>query len=333
MSWIEVEATFANAPDDLSPAIEAYRAHGIENTLQQGDEMLVGCLVDVAGSEAVIAELKTALEAMGATVETRSLPETNWEEAWKQFFHPRRVGERWIVRPTWEEYEAGPADRVIVLDPGQAFGTGDHPTTRMCLVLMEPLDLTGRPVADVGCGSGILAVGACLMGADPVEAVDIDPIAVEVAKENAARNGVEFLALAGDGLSALPASLEGVPQDETPLPSGGEGLGVRGVSNSTLSETATSPSPLPLSPRGERGAEGGKLYDLILSNIISATLVRIAADIAAAVAPGGAWIVSGIIESNWPDVREVATKVGFVLVDERHEDGWVAARFARGTVE
>lgn len=305
MSWIEVEATFPSAPDDLSPAIEAYRAHGIENTLQPSDERLVGCLVDVAGSDAVIADLKRALESMGASVRTSALPETNWEEAWKQFFHPRRVGERWVVRPTWEEYDAAPSDRVIVLDPGQAFGTGDHPTTRMCLELMEPLDLGGRPVADVGCGSGILAVGACLMGADPVEAVDIDPIAVEVAKENAARNGVSFLALAGDGISALPASPEGVPQDETPL---GE-----------LRTDAPQPS--------------GKQYVLVLSNIISATLVRIAADIAAAVAPGGAWIVSGIIEANWKDVRETAEKVGFVLIDERHEDGWVAARFARGTIE
>lgn len=308
MSWIEVEATFPSAQDDLSPAIDLYRAHGIENTLQQGDEMLVGCIVDVAGSDVVVAELKKALEEMGAAVEIRALPETNWEEAWKQFFHPRRVGEHWVVRPTWEEFAAGPADRVIVLDPGQAFGTGDHPTTRMCLELMEPLDLAGRPVADVGCGSGILAVGACMMGADPVEAVDIDPIAVEVAKENAARNGVSFLALAGDGLSAFrgeTASPEGAPQDETPLQ--GQAM--------------------------DPGRPSERLYDLILSNIISATLVRIAADIALAVAPGGAWIVSGIIESNWAEVREVAGKVGFNLVDERHEDGWVAARFVRSTIE
>ena len=305
MSWIEVEATFPSAQSDLSPAIECFRAHGIENTLQQGDEMLVGCIVDVAGSDAVVERLKGALETMGAAVVTRSLPETNWEEAWKQFFHPRRVGQRWVVRPTWEEFDAKPSDRVIVLDPGQAFGTGDHPTTRMCLELMEPLDLHGRPVADVGCGSGILAVGACMMGADPVEAVDIDPIAVEVAKENAARNGVSFLALAGDGLSAFPASPEGAPQDETPL------------------ETLRTDPPRP----------SGKQYDLVLSNIISATLVRIAADIAASVAPGGAWVVSGIIESNWPDVRETAEKVGFTLVAELHEDGWVAARFSRSTVE
>ncbi len=309
MSWIEVEAWFhRGAPNDLSPVIDVFRAHGIENTLQEGDEMLVGCLVDVPGSEAVVVRLTKALEAHGASVETRPLPETDWEEAWKAFFHPRRVGEHWIVRPTWEEAEVGPNDRVIVLDPGQAFGTGDHPTTRMCLELMEPLDLAGRAVADVGCGSGILAVGACLMGADPVEAVDIDPIAVEVAKENAVRNGVAFLALAGDGLSVFNGSLADVPQDETPLED---------------SSTVTRHS----SPVTRHS------YDLILSNIISATLIRIAADIAVAVAPGGAWIVSGIIEANWPEVRETAAKVGFTLADERHEDGWVAARFTRSTVE
>lgn len=307
MSWIEVEAWFHHAPADLSPIIELYRSHGIENTLQTSDEMLIGCLVDVPGSDAVVQSLKKELEEAGARVETRPLPETNWEEAWKQFFHPRRVGERWVVRPTWEAYDAAPDDRVIVLDPGQAFGTGDHPTTRMCLELMEPLDLTGRPVADVGCGSGILAVGACMMGADPVLAVDIDPIAVEVAKENAARNGVSFMAIAGDGVSAIPASPLGVPQDETPLAAGAPTVASVGTAETT--------------------------YDLVLSNIISATLIRIAADIAQAVTPGGAWVVSGIIESNWSDVRETAQKVGFTLVDERHEDGWVAARFTRSTVE
>ena len=311
MSWIEVEAWFPlEGPKDLSPMIDTFRDHGVENTLQPGDDMLVGCLVDVPGSDAVIARLKAALEAQGARVETRPLPEDDWEEAWKQFFHPRRVGERWIVRPTWEGFDAAPNDRVIVLDPGQAFGTGDHPTTRMCLELMEPLDLAGRSVADVGCGSGILAVGACLMGADPVVAVDIDPLAVEVAKENAARNGVAFLALAGDGLSTFDGDLKDVPQDETPLKGQATGDG--------------SPSPRPPSPVP---------YDLILSNIISATLIRIAPEISAAVAPGGAWVVSGIIEGNWPEVRETATKAGFNLVDERHEDGWVAARFGRSTVE
>ena len=309
MSWIEVEATFPQTPEDLSPAIERYRANGIENTLQSSDNRLVGCIVDVEGSAAVVETLRGELEAMGATVVVQSLPETNWEEAWKGFFHPRRVGERWVVRPTWEAYDGGPNDRIIVLDPGQAFGTGDHPTTRMCLELMEPLELDGRRVADVGCGSGILAVGACMMGADPVVAIDIDPIAVEVAKENAARNGVSFLALAGDGLHAVPASPEGVPQDETPLTKEREDRGA---------------NVHPLSPAS---------YALILSNIISATLVRIAPEIAPSVEPGGAWIVSGIIEGNWPEVRETAVKVGFTLADERHEDGWVAARFNRSTIE
>ena len=203
MSWIEVKSSFPSEILDLSPFVDLYVSHGIDNTLEESAS-LTGCLVDVAGSAERLEELRLALLNAGAlNVEIAPLVEENWEEAWKQFFKPRRVGEHFMICPTWEETEILPSDHLIRLDPGQAFGTGDHPTTRNCLVLMERVGLRGKSVADVGCGSGILAIGAVLLGAASVEAVDIDPIAVEVTKANALENKVSFRAIAGIGIASL----------------------------------------------------------------------------------------------------------------------------------
>lgn len=113
-----------------------------------------------------------------------------WKERWKEFWKPARVGERFVVRPSWEPFEPGPRDVVITLDPGQAFGTGTHETTRLVLMELEGRVRGGERVLDVGCGTGILAIGALLLGARDALAVDVDPIAVEVARENAEVNGV-----------------------------------------------------------------------------------------------------------------------------------------------
>lgn len=117
----------------------------------------------------------------------------DWANSWKEHFKPTRVGERLIVAPTWEPFSAEPGDIVIRLDPGMAFGTGTHATTRLCLQALE-LILASGPAAntlDVGCGSGILAIAAALLGSGPVIAIDIDPVAAEVTTENARLNGVE----------------------------------------------------------------------------------------------------------------------------------------------
>ncbi|TAK79259.1 MAG: 50S ribosomal protein L11 methyltransferase [Dehalococcoidia bacterium] len=113
-----------------------------------------------------------------------------WSEAWKRFFGVLHVGGRTVIRPTWEKYRAKPEEIVIDLDPGTAFGTGQHETTRLCLEALEDVVAPGCTVLDVGAGSGILAIAAAKHGARRVRALDLDASTVAVAKENAERNGV-----------------------------------------------------------------------------------------------------------------------------------------------
>jgi ribosomal protein L11 methyltransferase len=119
----------------------------------------------------------------------------DWSTSWKVIFKPLRIGRRLLIVPSWEQVEAGPDDIVLSLDPGMAFGTGGHETTRLCLerleaVLLSRLSAPPASVLDLGTGSGILAMAAARLGAGRVRAVDIDPEAVEVARENIAINGL-----------------------------------------------------------------------------------------------------------------------------------------------
>ena len=113
-----------------------------------------------------------------------------WAEAWKEHFTTFRVGERLVVRPSWEPLAARAEDLVVTLDPGRAFGTGQHETTRLCLRALERYLRPGVAVLDVGTGSGILALAAARLGAERVRALDSDTIAVAVARENVERNGL-----------------------------------------------------------------------------------------------------------------------------------------------
>lgn len=120
----------------------------------------------------------------------RIVAETDWAEAWKQHLTVLHVGRRLVIRPSWLSYVPAPEEVVIELDPGMAFGTGTHPTTQMCLLALEDTVYPGARVLDLGTGSGILAIAAAKLGAGRVLALDTDPQAVTVARENVRRNGV-----------------------------------------------------------------------------------------------------------------------------------------------
>jgi ribosomal protein L11 methyltransferase len=125
-----------------------------------------------------------------------------WEERWKEFHKPVVVGGLW-VGPPWAEQ--APGVRAVVIDPGMAFGTGAHPTTRICLEVLQ--ELPRGALLDVGCGSGVLAIAAALVGYSPVTAIDIEDRAVDATRENAAVNGVELEARQADALTdRLPSA-------------------------------------------------------------------------------------------------------------------------------
>ena len=153
-----------------------------------------------------ILEAKRLLSAAGISteLEARIVAAEDWAEAWKEHFDVERYGKRIVVVPSWRSYDPRPADVVLTLDPGMAFGTGQHETTRMCLEALETAVRPGARVLDVGCGSGILAIAAVKLGAVAVHAIDIDAICVRVTRENAAANGVTIRAAEGSMGGAWP---------------------------------------------------------------------------------------------------------------------------------
>ena len=148
-----------------------------------------------AGREAnaAVALLRGQLRALRGVVRplrARTVSDASWAHAWKRYFHTLRVGRAIVVRPSWRRYAKKRGETVIELDPGMAFGTGQHTTTQLCLEEIERRVTKGMVVLDAGCGSGILGIAAALLGAKRVDALDIDLAAVRATKENAARNGV-----------------------------------------------------------------------------------------------------------------------------------------------
>ena len=138
-------------------------------------------------------ERLTELKEMGldlgeAKVEHEKMHEEDWANTWKQYYKPSKVGEKIVVKPIWEEYEAKDGELVVDLDPGMAFGTGTHETTRMCIQSLEKYVKEDSTVFDVGCGSGILAIAAAKLGAKLAVGVDLDPVAVESSIENVGYN-------------------------------------------------------------------------------------------------------------------------------------------------
>ncbi|MBR4023629.1 MAG: 50S ribosomal protein L11 methyltransferase [Ruminococcus sp.] len=167
----------------------------------QGAEMLISV-------NAMLKEMKAAdTENVFGRLETdfSSIREEDWANNWKQYFKPLKIGNKLLIKPSWEDYKADGDERIILeIDPASSFGTGQHHTTRLCLELLENSIEKGDELLDMGCGSGILSIGAMLLGAENAVAVDIEENAVASAIENAAKNNIpedKYIAYCGNVLS------------------------------------------------------------------------------------------------------------------------------------
>lgn len=170
------------------------------NDIPEGEVWLSGYFPEGIDMEAVIKEVSQRSEELrefdidpgSIIISVKDVNDDDWANNWKQYFKPLRVSSQLTIKPTWEEYTPQNADeKIIELDPGMAFGTGTHPTTTLCLRALEGIIHDGDDVIDVGTGSGILAIGACLLGASRVLALDLDPVAVTIAGENVTLNNLE----------------------------------------------------------------------------------------------------------------------------------------------
>lgn len=214
----EILGRVATGGTTVEPAFDLI-AEGLGARIDPGRPAVVRGYVPVAEEPDGVTEAEAAarqvaealghLQAFGlrqiGELRTRTVQAADWADAWREFFPVMRIGRRLVVCPTWREHAAGPEDVVLALDPGMAFGTGLHPTTRLCLIALERVADEGRivdaRVLDVGCGSGILAIAALKLGGASAVGVDTDPIAVEATTANAARNGLEDRLVARKGSS------------------------------------------------------------------------------------------------------------------------------------
>lgn len=169
------------------------------------------------GDRQVLDQVRTRLEqveqdfSVHCEMFIKEVREEDWAESWKQYFHAFKVGERLVIKPSWEDYQAEPGEIVIEIDPGMAFGTGIHASTRFCLLFLDEFLQGGESLIDAGCGSGILSIAAARLGAARVWGMDIDPVAVRTAAENVRLNQVDDIVGVRQG--DIAAELSGFQAD------------------------------------------------------------------------------------------------------------------------
>ena len=165
----------------------------IDESILNADKTIASVSVYLAGNghADTVNQIRARLDELKieATIEVNGVNEEDWANSWKEFYKPLKIGERIVIVPAWEKYEAKEGELIVKMDPGMAFGTGNHETTRLVIGLLEKYVKGGERVLDVGCGSGILAICASKLGAQMCRAYDIDPVAVKVARDNIAESG------------------------------------------------------------------------------------------------------------------------------------------------
>lgn len=195
MDWMQISVTVDTTAHDA--VIEMFQRVGCAGawTLVNTVTAYLPVLPESEGKlDCVKAELAKLAEfglPEAQSINTAIVKEEEWAESWKDYFNPQRIGRHLVICPSWRQFDALLGDVVVQMDPGMAFGTGQHPTTQLCAEWLEDLAKPGITMVDVGTGSGILAIWAAKLGAAAVWAGDVDAVAGEVADENVRRNGVQ----------------------------------------------------------------------------------------------------------------------------------------------
>ncbi|MBW1864055.1 MAG: 50S ribosomal protein L11 methyltransferase [Deltaproteobacteria bacterium] len=241
---------------------------------------VIGFFPDTSQSADKLNELEKKIRSLEKTFGIscskafRQMDEEDWAESWKAFFWPQRITSRITVKPTWRDYNAESDEIVLEIDPGMAFGTGTHPTTALCISLIERYLSAGSTFLDIGTGSGILMVAAARLGAARLVGIDNDEIALSIAEKN--------------------LQLNHISQQCFKLKAGNLADGIDGR------------------------------FDIIVANILSGVILKLLGTIGQHMSPKSVLICSGIYKDNCEDVLKKMRQQGLKILEERHEDSWVA---------
>ncbi|MBI5649869.1 MAG: 50S ribosomal protein L11 methyltransferase [Chloroflexi bacterium] len=299
MNWIELSiATDAEGAEAAAALLNEFVSGGavIEETLiaETGEPIDPARAFTVraffsSDNRDQVARAETALWHLSqlramTTPQTRELAEEDWAEAWKKHYTILHIGKHLVIKPSWLEYSARADDVVIELDPGMAFGTGLHPTTRMCMAALE--EQMAHPstalrsaqdaawtMLDVGCGSGILSITAAKLGARKIRALDLDAIAVETTARNVAINRAD---------SIVRVEHRSIDADRD-----------------------------------------CNQFDLVCINILAEIICELAPTVASALRAGGIVIASGILDFKAADVRDAFAEFGIDVIEKKQEEDWV----------
>ena len=315
MKWTKLTIeTTTEATDMLSYMLEEYGVGGIEIKdkipLSEEDKnamfidilpelppddgtACISCYMEEAADikalcryiEEQLKEISVYMNTGSGRITIEETEDKDWLNNWKDFFHPFRLEENIVIQPTWtESADAGPDDIVVYIDPGTAFGTGSHETTRLCIAgLKQYIQADGSTeVLDAGCGSGILSIIAMKLGAKRVYGIDIDELAVTASKENLK-------------LNQIPEECYDIVK--------GDVIGDKQFAQNM--------------------AEVGK-YDIVVANILADVIIPLSAVIRPFMKENGVFITSGIIDTKENAVKESLIKNGFEIVNTEHMGEWAA---------
>ncbi len=266
----------------------------------------VSCYIDNSFDiDALRADIACELTRLQAFIPVGSMNMTfsrtedkDWMNNWKQFFKPFRIYDNIVIKPTWETLtDVGKDDLVVEIDPGIAFGTGSHETTKLCIGQLKKYLKQGDTVFDVGSGSGILSIISSMLGAGFVHGMDIDEVAVRASKENASLNHI--------GEDRLKFSCGNLLDDNYI----GKGTTFQ-LSSDSIKEN--------------QHIDADMQYDIVVANILADVIIPLSAVIQDYMKPDGYFITSGILDIKEDEVKEAMLKNGFEIVDVVHMNDWVS---------